>query len=130
VERTKDNSLLACAWEKAVDIGRISWVLSLRAGCASPAQNPSLLHRCGSGVRPWGPRLRGAADSNNGTSLDGERASGGLLGLPGAGVAEHSTGNPQTPLFSRKQQTAGGNYQAAASGNCQPQQQGVLSKTV
>ena len=81
--------------------------LSLLAGCASPAQNPSLYTGAGLGAA-LGAGLGAAI--NNGNPWRGA-AIGGLLGAAGGGVAGALYGQSQTP------------YQPQPQGAYQPPQQ-------
>jgi hypothetical protein len=81
--------------------------LSLLAGCASPAQNPSLYTGAGLGAA-LGAGLGAAINHNNpwrGAAI------GGLLGAAGGGVAGAAYGQSQTP------------YQPQPQGAYQPPQQ-------
>jgi hypothetical protein len=91
--------------------------LSLLAGCASPAQNPSLYTGAGLGAA-LGAGLGAAINHNNpwrGAAI------GGLLGAAGGGVAGAAYGQSQTPYQPQQQQ---GYYQTPQQGYSQvPQYQ-------
>ena len=81
--------------------------LSLLAGCATPAQNPSLYTGAGLGAA-LGAGLGAAINHTNpwrGAAI------GGLIGAAGGGLAGAAYGQSQTP------------YQPQPQGACQPQQQ-------
>ena len=95
--------------------------LSLLAGCASPAQNPSLYTGAGLGAA-LGAGLGAAI--NNGNPWRGA-AIGGLLGAAGGGVAGAVYGQSQTPYQPQQPQGAcqpqpQGAYQPPQQGNYQP----------
>jgi hypothetical protein len=88
--------------------------LILLAGCASPAQNPSLYTGAGLGAA-LGAGLGAAINHSNpwrGAAI------GGLLGAAGGGIAGAAYGQSQTPY----QPQQSGYYQPQQQGNYQPQQ--------